>query len=87
MTNEEFKCWISGYLMLTDDLVLDKKQIRIIKNHANLVQAVMGSTEESICNFISYLDTAIENKSHIPISEVKRFVWEWEIVSMSDRLD
>lgn len=70
MTNDEFKCWLDGYLMLTDDVVLDRKQVIIIKNHANLTEAVSLFLTPEIRNFMAFLEQEII-KNPIPLSIVK----------------
>lgn len=72
MTNDEFKYWLSGYLFLTDDLKLDKQQFHIIKNHANLVEAISGSLNPNINNFIAILDNWMKEKHTVPIFDVKQ---------------
>jgi hypothetical protein len=48
MTNEEFKAWVAGYVLLSDDAAVNEKQITIIKSHANLVKEIDGFlTEEN----------------------------------------
>ena len=72
MTNEEFMYWVEGYLCLSDDISLDGKQVSVIKNHANLVKAVIGSLNEGIALFLSYLDEVIRRNEDIPLDEVKQ---------------
>ncbi len=43
MSNEEFKCWLLGFVLLAQDPPLNSKQISIIKNHANLAIAIDGA--------------------------------------------
>ena len=42
MTNEEFKSWLLGYVVLTQNLPLTEQRIQIIKNHACLVNEIDG---------------------------------------------
>lgn len=42
MTNNEFKAWLCGYVLLASDTPLTEQQITIIKNHAQLVVEVDG---------------------------------------------
>lgn len=43
MSNEEFKYWLLGFVLLAQDPPLNSKQIYIIKNHANLAIAIDGA--------------------------------------------
>ncbi len=43
MSNEEFKYWLLGFVLLAQDPPLNSKQISIIKNHANLAIAIDGA--------------------------------------------
>ncbi len=38
MTNLELRYWLQGFYVLPDELSLDEKQIKMIKNHADLVK-------------------------------------------------
>lgn len=62
MNKQDFRCWIDGFLTLTDDDYLDQQQFNIIKNHANLVTAV-SQTEQQIVDFIEELSLAMIGKS------------------------
>lgn len=42
MTNDEFKIWLLGYILLSGDKPVNAHQIDIIKNHANLALEVDG---------------------------------------------
>ena len=47
MTNNEFKIWLSGYFDLEiSRVLLSAKQLWIIHNHLQLVQAVSGELDE-----------------------------------------
>lgn len=71
MTNSEFRHWINGYLVLSDEEYLDNKQICIIKNHANLVQQMAGNLDADITNFIFQLESNIQDNSQIDILTFK----------------
>ena len=72
MTNNEFMHWIAGYLTLSDDESLDHNQIKIIRNHANLVKAVTGNLNAFITLFLSQIEQAIIiNNGFLNIKEVK----------------
>lgn len=64
MTNLEFRYWLHGFYELSEDLVLDEKQIKIIKNHADLVKRTEGKLDEDIQRFLTQL------KKHLNISNV-----------------
>ncbi|EKD71682.1 MAG: hypothetical protein ACD_46C00125G0006 [uncultured bacterium] len=72
MTNEEFRCWIRGYIQLTDDDYLDHRQVSIIKNHANLVEAIMGDLDMNIRNFILKLENEIKINSRVTLREYRK---------------
>lgn len=42
MTNEEFKQWLLGFVILGQDTALNLHRIQIIENHAHLVVEVDG---------------------------------------------
>lgn len=73
MTNEEFKYWINGYLLLTDDLYLDLNQIIIIKNHANLVKSISGELDQNINHFINRLKKLSKKDVFISLLIVKKY--------------
>jgi hypothetical protein len=56
MTNLEFKYWLSGYLALSDDHILNNKQLIIIKKHAELVKEISGHLDADVINFIVQVD-------------------------------
>lgn len=57
MTNREFRLWIRGYQELSGNTSFDARQIHIIKNHANLVKAVVGHLDDDIQAFIHSLES------------------------------
>ena len=60
MLNYEFVCWLEGYFDLCPEDRLDRKKLRILRNHLNLVKAVegeLGPLNTNIYDTISkYLD-------------------------------
>ena len=62
MTNQEFRYWLSGYLNLSDDKILDHQQLEIIKKHAHLVEKMSGYLENDIINFLSQLNILSNNQ-------------------------
>jgi hypothetical protein len=67
MKNSEFIIWLQGYLELCDDSI-NKKKLRIMKNHLNLVKAVEGQLNdlnqifyEKISNYIQGREEDINN--------------------------
>ncbi len=42
LTNDEFNAWLQGYVVLSQDEPLTEERIRIIKNHACLVNEIEG---------------------------------------------
>lgn len=72
MINTEFRCWINGYLELSDDSVLNKQQLMIIKNHANLVIAVAGQLEAPVQEFVAHLEEAVEKNNTISLVEMRQ---------------
>lgn len=72
MTNQEFKYWMSGYLILSDEKYLDERQIKIITNHAALVEATVGSCDPDIQKFILLIQQEFQKKSKVCIEKVKK---------------
>jgi len=72
MTNDEFRYWINGYLSLSSDDFIDNNQVSVIKNHAYLVEAVMGCLESDIIDFISKLTNEMQENSHISLDTFKQ---------------
>ena len=71
MTNKEFKCWIEGYLALTDETYLTTQQVNIIYHHAQLVKSVVQEVESSIQHFVAKLKNKTSDLSSIELNEVK----------------
>jgi len=71
MTNEEFKCWINGFLTLTSDDSFNLRQYKIIKNHTELVKAITGHLTSDILNFLVQLESMIHKQGFISISDFK----------------
>ena len=65
MTSEEFRLWIAGYLELSSESYLLPQQVRIIRNHAKLVQIISGKINTTIDEFILGIDNAIEKDSMV----------------------
>lgn len=76
MTNKEFKYWIDGYLALSTENRLDVRQITIIKNHANLVKAVVGELHPEIMQFIARLDNKIQQDNQMYFFDFKKIAEE-----------
>jgi hypothetical protein len=72
MTNEEFKCWINGYITLSSDDFFNLKQYRILKNHANLVEAMTGDLDPQIAIFLSHLQSMLNDKHSLPINDFRK---------------
>lgn len=58
MTNIEFKSWINGYFELAENSSINKDQIEIIKNHANLVYDTDQFLDQEIQEFLQTLSNA-----------------------------
>lgn len=65
MTVEEFKYWLLGYFMLSTDTNVTAKQLRLIKQHANLVHAVSGSMVLVLQQFCSQVESAFAEQDVI----------------------
>lgn len=61
MTNEEFRAWINGFLTLSESTSLNKHQITIIKNHANLVLAIEKELDLDVVAFLEKIDSGKYN--------------------------
>lgn len=72
MTNNEFRYWINGYLVLSEENSLDNYQIQIIKNHANLVKQIAGFLDKDIVDFIFQLETNIQQDFQIDFSTIRK---------------
>lgn len=66
MKSDEFCIWIKGYLQLSTEEFLTPRQVRIIYNHAKLVQVINKETDENIDKFISALLEAQKTNENIP---------------------
>jgi hypothetical protein len=71
MTNDEFKCWINGYLTLSTEDFISIKQLVIIKNHINLVKAIEGSLDLNIEHFLSMIEENMKKETLNHLSELK----------------
>lgn len=70
MTNKEFKYWVDGYLALSNEAMLDKHQLDIIINHAELVKTISKELEPDILTFLEKI------KLHSSVhSEIKKDVF------------
>ena len=74
MTNDEFKCWINGYLALSTEDFINMNQLAIIKNHSNLVKSVEGILDRHIAHFIAAIEENINTKIPINFSDLKE-IW------------
>lgn len=83
MTNDEFRYWINGYLMLSSEDFIDSRQISIIKNHANLVEAVMGSLDVDVIDFILRIENQIKANPHISLGTVKQIAAQLKCADLS----
>ena len=71
MTNEEFKYWINGYMALSSEDLLTVRQLIIIKNHIDLVDAVDGPLETHIESFQRLVKSTIDNNTLLNRSDLK----------------
>jgi len=71
MTNDEFKCWINGYLVLSTEDYINMKQLAIIKNHINLVKSVDGVLDVNIQHFLAMIEDNIKKESILNLSDLK----------------
>ena len=71
MTNKQFKLWINGYLVLSNENNVDLQQIAIIKKHAELVYITMGNIETDIFDFIAKLEAEIKLNSFLSFFKFK----------------
>jgi hypothetical protein len=79
MTNDEFTFWLNGYLSLTDDAFINKQQLIIMRNHADLVAAISGELTQNISNFIGSLENIIAERQQMPLIEIKDLAARYEI--------
>ena len=74
MLNYEFICWLEGYLDLCPEDIINKKKLRIIRNHLNLVIAVEGSLGEINQVIMKEVSRLIENNcSDVELNNFKSF--------------
>jgi hypothetical protein len=55
MSNEEFKYWLLGFVLLAQDPPLNSKQISIIQSHANLAIAIDGALTAENQNLLDHI--------------------------------
>lgn len=72
MTNKEFKYWIHGFLTLTSENSLLDWQIKIIRNHANLVKTVEEAPDNEIEDFVTLLEEYIALNNSVKIEQLKK---------------
>lgn len=72
MTNDEFKCWINGYLVLSTEDYINMKQLVIIKNHINLVKSVDGALDLNVEHFLAMIEENIKKGTCLNVSELKK---------------
>ena len=71
MTNDEFNCWINGYLALSTEDFINIQQLTIIKNHINLVKSIDGSLDLNIASFLALVEENIKTTTVINFSDLK----------------
>jgi len=63
MTNDEFRHWLQGFFLLSsDDVSLNTKQLHVIRNHLNLAEAVEGKLDEVNSLFHKRISEIIDSK-------------------------
>lgn len=72
MTHNEFKLWISGYILLSTEDSITRKQVNIIQNHAALVKAVDGYLDQKLTCFLSELERCFLYNDIMPFGEFKQ---------------
>ncbi|MCL5271831.1 MAG: hypothetical protein M1486_00615 [Gammaproteobacteria bacterium] len=72
MTHNEFKLWISGYIRLSTEDNITRKQVNIIQNHAALVKAVDGYLDQKLTCFLSELERCFLDNNIMPFEEFKK---------------
>lgn len=77
MTNKEFKLWIQGYLSLSDEPFLNKKQIIIIENHSNLVSTV-ECLDAEVYSFLDFLNTEINKHEKVCCVKSRLQIESWQ---------
>lgn len=83
MYNPEFVKWLAGYFALSDQDNVTKKQLFIINNHLNLVEAVEGAlgsfnqeVREIVVSQMDQLDSADDRADKSVIYALKEKVIE-----------
>lgn len=76
MTNEEFRCWINGYAILSSEQNFSSKQYLIIRNHANLVIVVSNALDADVGLFLSRLEAKFKTNDSIPFIEFQNHVMD-----------
>ncbi len=56
MTHCEFRYWLKGFYELADDLKLDLRQLKIIRNHANLAETTERKLDADIPLFLDQIE-------------------------------
>lgn len=72
MTHDEFKLWIDGYILLSTEDSITRKQLNIIQNHAALVKAVDGYLDQKVTYFLSELEQFFLDNNIMPFEEFKK---------------
>jgi hypothetical protein len=61
MTNIEFRVWVNGYIALSEKPTLDRDQLQILNNHANLVYAIEGRLDPDIQIFLEHCQAGLQS--------------------------
>lgn len=72
MTHNEFKLWVNGYILLSTEGSITRKQVNIIQNHAALVKAVDGYLNQTLTCFLSELERCFLDNNIMPFGEFKK---------------
>ena len=75
MTNEEFKYWINGYMALSSEDALTVRQLIIMRNHIDLVEAVDGPLEAPIESLQHMVKSNIDNNTSLNRLDLKHLVF------------
>lgn len=73
MTNNEFKHWINGYLSLTNEDIIDGRQVSIIKNHAHLVKEISGLLDIETIHFLTQLENELKQNNCVSFSNFRKY--------------
>lgn len=84
MTNLEFAYWIKGFVNLSEDEYIDFRQLNIIQNHLNLVQAVNGEVRSDIEACMTKLRKLFQIKKSILKKDFDD-VWAKSVEQIPDR--